>query len=1104
NVPPEGAMKDLDECDFPSGRCLWYNVQSKQDSDFLWEKTKGDIQMEVFNRLHVIQSNTSLTTIETWDSKSYLQVQLRRKWRLSEAILRSVSFEPNYISRHCQIGFWYLIDDDLKSAVLKLELIQLKNGVKTKPVLLWKSPDNPLAASGNIFQKVVVSLPLKLTNISFMLQFKTYFTNANDYGQVALYQVAMSPDCFHTVLSLSSCGQTGSTGPTQDMCDREYDHEDLVRVVEDGHFSGAQMWTVPESMFYRIEAFGSRGGRLNDDHGLQRESLGARVETKFYFEKGEAIYFVIGQAGEDECPNDINDDGLMFPPYCTISSDASDSWRKGGPGGGGATIVFKIVNDTKPVALLIAGGGSGQKFRNVSDTVLEQTDKDLLMSGLETDILLSRSLNGLPPCSQMTNGHKYWMASGGYGLGGGSCGDRGLGGPLIAGLATSGKSYIHPSSLFSDMHSGFHNGEGLLEIFVDTCSCPYHCMWLDNDDVYKPTCLCPSNKTSRQQCKDVMETSREGFDLTSNFVLMILISGLVSVVFSLCCVGLYLRRQAVKARHPTSIKKIASFFCPCVHFYNPPVSIGGHTLPQIQRPPTVMHANPNYDRIDLNNSEQALKEIPRKHLKLMSELGQGAFGEVYYGLLSNVPMVDGDLAVAVKTLPQVCTEQMEMDFLMEAVIVSKFNHPNIVKFIGVCFNERPHYLVLELLEGGDLKSFLLQARPKWEQPSQLTVLDLLRLSLDIARGCQHLEEKHFIHRDIAARNCLLSTKGPHRIAKIADFGMARDIYRSDYYKKSGKALLPVKWMPPEAFLDGVFSVKTDVWSFGILMWEVFSLGHMPYPGCSNEEVMNLVAQGGRLESPGGCPSAVFDIMVSCWNVLPEDRPNFSLIIASLERRLQDDDLATRGLPVFYVAPIVNTRSPRLQERPPSSPHPRSVTSRGIIHPSETNIGPHIASDGYLEPLLSFNTRSVFNEGLYQTSENTQAKSAQKKTPTLTRDSGGGRAEQNKAMIKTRTPRVFYKTGSSYQPFSDAAASESLLQFETEEPPLEKNGIRLSAELNNDVRNPLPGCDNDSDKTGQRERFSLDDLKIPSVVALPEKSQKKKSYTHFPRHSSNKY
>uniref|UniRef100_A0A2C9L8B0 receptor protein-tyrosine kinase n=1 Tax=Biomphalaria glabrata TaxID=6526 RepID=A0A2C9L8B0_BIOGL len=86
------------------------------------------------------------------------------------------------------------------------------------------------------------------------------------------------------------------------MCDREYDHEGLVRVVEDGHFSGAQMWTVPESMFYRIEAFGSRGGLLNDDHGLQRESLGSRVETKFYFEKGEAIYFVIGQAGEDECP----------------------------------------------------------------------------------------------------------------------------------------------------------------------------------------------------------------------------------------------------------------------------------------------------------------------------------------------------------------------------------------------------------------------------------------------------------------------------------------------------------------------------------------------------------------------------------------------------------------------------------------------------------------------------------------------------------------------------------------------------------------------------------------------------------------------------------
>ncbi|OWF55558.1 Leukocyte tyrosine kinase receptor [Mizuhopecten yessoensis] len=164
------------------------------------------------------------------------------------------------------------------------------------------------------------------------------------------------------------------------------------------------------------------------------------------------------------------------------------------------------------------------------------------------------------------------------------------------------------------------------------------------------------------------------------------------------------------------------------------------------------------------------------------------------------------------TLPMYSTEESEMDFLMEAMIMSKFIHPNIVKLLGVCFESHPRYIIIELLEGGDLKTFLRESRPKpGALLSVLTVADLLKLSIDIAKGCHHLEECHFIHRDIAARNCLLTCKSGDRVAKIADFGMARDIYRSDYYKKGGKAMLPIKWMPPEAFLDGLFTTKTDVW-----------------------------------------------------------------------------------------------------------------------------------------------------------------------------------------------------------------------------------------------------------------------------------------------------
>uniref|UniRef100_A0A8C4N8C2 receptor protein-tyrosine kinase n=1 Tax=Eptatretus burgeri TaxID=7764 RepID=A0A8C4N8C2_EPTBU len=160
--------------------------------------------------------------------------------------------------------------------------------------------------------------------------------------------------------------------------------------------------------------------------------------------------------------------------------------------------------------------------------------------------------------------------------------------------------------------------------------------------------------------------------------------------------------------------------------------------------------------------------------------------------------------------------------------------------------------------------------------SSLTMLDLLTMAKDITLGCRYLEENHFIHRDIAARNCLLTSKGTGRVAKIGDFGMARDIYRTSYYRKGGRAMLPVKWMPPEAFLEGVFTSKTDTWSFGVLLWEIFSLGYMPYPSRSNQDVMEFVMSGGRMEPPKNCP--LYRIMTQCWQHRPEDRPNFSTIL----------------------------------------------------------------------------------------------------------------------------------------------------------------------------------------------------------------------------------
>lgn len=309
----------------------------------------------------------------------------------------------------------------------------------------------------------------------------------------------------------------------------------------------------------------------------------------------------------------------------------------------------------------------------------------------------------------------------------------------------------------------------------------------------------------------------------------------------------------------------------------------------------VTELNPNYDFINARYPETQLREIPRNKLNLIKMIGQGAFGEVYEGTLRNLCANVSELPVAVKILPALSTEQAEKDFIMEAIIISKFMHKNVVKCLGVCFQELPKYIVLELLQGGDLRTFLRESRPTRDQECLLVMEDLVKLALDVSSGCHHLEEKHFVHRDIAARNCLLTSRGPDRIAKIADFGMSRDIYSSDYYRKGGKAMLPIKWMPPEAFLDGVFTTKTDVWSFGILLWEIVTLGHMPYPGQTNSDVMHAVASGGRLEPPENCPARLNKIMLMCWNSVPEIRPCFSEIIEHLDMCLQDQEVMNADL-----------------------------------------------------------------------------------------------------------------------------------------------------------------------------------------------------------------
>ncbi|NXL62621.1 ROS1 kinase, partial [Chordeiles acutipennis] len=283
---------------------------------------------------------------------------------------------------------------------------------------------------------------------------------------------------------------------------------------------------------------------------------------------------------------------------------------------------------------------------------------------------------------------------------------------------------------------------------------------------------------------------------------------------------------------------------------------------------------------------ESLPAFPRDKLNLHKLLGSGAFGEVYEGTAVDILAEgSGESKVAVKTLKKGATDHEKSEFLKEAHLMSKFDHPHILKLLGVCLLNEPQYLILELMEGGDLLSYLRGARKQKLQSPLLTMTDLLDICLDICKGCVYLEKMHFIHRDLAARNCLVSEKeyeSSSRLVKIGDFGLARDIYKNDYYRKRGEGLLPVRWMAPESLIDGVFTNRSDVWAFGVLVWETLTLGQQPYPGFSNTEVLHHVRSGGRLESPNNCPDELCDLMTRCWAQEPHNRPTFSYIQNKLQ------------------------------------------------------------------------------------------------------------------------------------------------------------------------------------------------------------------------------
>uniref|UniRef100_A0A3Q2VC31 Fibroblast growth factor receptor n=1 Tax=Haplochromis burtoni TaxID=8153 RepID=A0A3Q2VC31_HAPBU len=319
-------------------------------------------------------------------------------------------------------------------------------------------------------------------------------------------------------------------------------------------------------------------------------------------------------------------------------------------------------------------------------------------------------------------------------------------------------------------------------------------------------------------------------------------------------------------------------------------------------------------------------EFSRDRLTLGKPLGEGCFGQV---VMAEALGIDKDkpkeaVTVAVKMLKDDATEKDLSDLVSEMEMMKMIGkHKNIINLLGACTQDGPLYVIVEYASKGNLREYLRARRPPGMEYSydiarvsdeQLTFKDLVSCTYQVARGMEYLASQKCIHRDLAARNVLVTESN---IMKIADFGLARDVHNIDYYKKTTNGRLPVKWMAPEALFDRVYTHQSDVWSFGVLMWEIFTLGGSPYPGIPVEELFKLLKEGHRMDKPGNCTNELYMMMKDCWHAISSQRPTFKQLVEDLDRILT---LSTNEEYLDLCAPT--------EQYSPSFPDTRSSCSSG--------------------------------------------------------------------------------------------------------------------------------------------------------------------------------
>uniref|UniRef100_A0A673W9G8 Proto-oncogene tyrosine-protein kinase receptor Ret n=1 Tax=Salmo trutta TaxID=8032 RepID=A0A673W9G8_SALTR len=397
---------------------------------------------------------------------------------------------------------------------------------------------------------------------------------------------------------------------------------------------------------------------------------------------------------------------------------------------------------------------------------------------------------------------------------------------------------------------------------------------------YSEKCFCEKDDVEEAMCDDVCKTI---------IATAVLLSFIVSILLS----SYFIHRYHKNSPKPPIASAEMTFRRPAQSY---PISYSANNVRRGS-----LDSMENQVAIDTFKIPEDPKwEFPRKNLVLGKTLGEGEFGKVVKATAFRLKGKAGYTTVAVKMLKDHASHSELRDLLSEFTLLKQVNHPHVIKMFGACSQDGPMYLIVEYAKFGSLRNFLRESRkvgPSYmsgndanrnssylENPDEraLTMGDLISFAWQISRGMQYLAEMKLVHRDLAARNVLVAEG---RKMKISDFGLSRDVYEEDSYVKRSKGRIPVKWMAIESLFDHIYTTQSDVWSFGVLLWEIVTLGGNPYPGIAPERLFNLLKTGYRMEKPENCTEEMYNLMLRCWKQESDKRPIFADISKELEKMM---------------------------------------------------------------------------------------------------------------------------------------------------------------------------------------------------------------------------